>query len=53
MIEGGGTKPDCKAKQFWRMGSEQMLESDELIEAKELEIESLQLAAVQARLSSP
>jgi len=38
----------AKAKRFWRMRCEQMLESDELVEAKELEIASLraQLAAI-------
>ena len=38
----------AKAKRFWRMKSEQMLENDELLEAKELKITSLQaqLAAI-------
>ena len=41
----------AKAKRFWRMRCEQMLESDELIEAKELEIAYLQaqLAVIRTR----
>jgi len=57
---GGAIKAEvhsqtAKAKRFWRIRCEQMLESDELIEAKELEIASLraQLASVRACGDAP
>ena len=39
----------AKAKRFWRMRCEQMLENDDLVEAKELEIASLWAQLVTVR----